>query len=146
MKLVTILESDESAKTAYVQINDDTLIGTGAAGSNASHQFSDAKGADEPWKGTCKDSVAAFYPGAELHTADTLNTKVEGILLGKGLRVKLDDGSLVTPEEKARLDQLAADAAKAEADRLAAVAAQEAVDKAALAEAATDQIAAAPKA
>lgn len=122
MQLVTILESSEADRTAHVQINEDTLIGSGVPGGNARHTFSTEKDADEPWKGTVQASVAAFYPGAEIHTVDTLNAKVEGIYVAKGLLVKISSG-LVTPEEKKRLDQIAADA-KTVSDAAAIVAAQ----------------------
>jgi hypothetical protein len=109
MQLVTTLASDETARTAYVQLNDDGAIGTDAAGTNARHTFvgpdADGKVPDgsEAWKGSVAASLAAVYPGAEFHTPETLNAKVAGILVAKGLRVKKADGTLITNEEQAWL-------------------------------------------
>lgn len=114
MKLVTILEADEGEKTGHVQLNDTDLIGTDAPGGNCRHHFSTQDDAIAPWKGDVKSSVQAFYPGAEIHDVASFNAKVEEILLAKGLRIRLASG-LVTPQEKARLDEIAARAKDAAA-------------------------------
>lgn len=133
-QLVTILEKDEGAKTCHVQVNDEAAIGTDAEGKNFRHQFAAAitKGKEqeqpegtEPWKGSVGESLSALYPGATLHTPDSLNAVVKDTLLKKGLRVERKDGSLVTPAEDALLtkreEEAAAEAArvvKAEEERV----------------------------
>lgn len=122
MKYVTILESDESARTAFVQLNDSADIGNeSASGENARLTFGDGED-QEPWKGSVVASLQAAYPGATVHTPDAMNAVVKSTLIAKGLRVELADGSLVTPAEKKRLDDAAA-AEKARIDELAAIAA-----------------------
>lgn len=123
-QLVTILESDESAKTAHVQVNDEDAIGTEAEGRNVRHEFSAEQDAEQPWKGTVGESLSALYPGAMLHTPDSLNATVKQTLLRKGLRVERKDGTLVTPAEDALLRQREADAETARLAELAAEAAR----------------------
>lgn len=109
-KLITILASDEAVMTAYVQINKAEAVGTDAPGVNRRFQFVDDKKAAEPWLGSVQASLAAFYPGAEFHTEASLNTRVLDILIKQGKRLVLKSGAVVTPDEKARLDQAVTDA------------------------------------
>lgn len=130
MKTITIIESDDEARTAYVQINESDDIGSGKEGTNARHEFVlEPEGdADERplWKGSIIASLVAAYPkGAIVHSVEAMNTLIDTTLVSKGLRVKLEDGTLVTPEEKVRLDDLAAEALANAPKEPAAVAAQE---------------------
>ncbi len=120
-QLVTILESDEGAKTCHVQINNRGDIGNPEkSGGNARHEFSTAKNASEPWKGDVRRSLEGLYPGAEIHTRETLNTEVIGpALIAKGTHVTREGSAMPIPkEEAARLDKIEADRV-AEEKRLA---------------------------